>query len=382
MELTPWILSTVCYRIVVTTIPMASIIGAQASDRGYILGGFTSGGFAVGELFGALFLSRKIPHDHVAKWSRSASIVSAAVIILAGALVTFSAAFSVLAPVLVFLAGAFTAPLAGILRASAGQSSAGERVMALDNILNQLCWVVGPIVGVIGIHVLGTFSLFCMLAACLILLASLISSSLAPDFAYSSGSKTFPRLSRMIVPITSSFVIMAVAATFDTAIPIRLFESVRSDASTSWVLSALAASSVIGSALCLWRPETSLMSRIAGISTLGMSVGVGALTTVNSLTGMLLVAIFLGIFQAPAMVFRQILVTRTISPQQLPGAFSLLYAAGGLGYSLCASIVPIGNSMVGLSWTIGTLATTLTLLSVVILARSGGGVNSLIASDK
>ena len=370
MRVFAWTLATIFYRIVVTTVPMASIIGAQASGRGYVLGGLTSGGFAVGELIGALYLSRRVPATRVVAWVRGAAGVASLLSLLGGAAMVWSGQSAYLAPALLLLTGAATAPFAGILRAAAGQSRDSDKIMAFDNVLNQVCWVIGPIVGVFGVHGIGTFPLFCIFAACFLIVAGTISGSVPPDFEMTSGVQTFPPLSQVALPIASSFVIMCVSAAFDTAVPIRLFESVGTDADTSWVLAALAAASVVGSALCLWRPSTSAMWRTAGVSTLAMSVGLGALSRIESFTALLVLAACIGFFQAPAMVYRQILVTRTISPAQLPGAFSLLYAAGAFGYSVSAAAVPIGHSVFGLSWTIIAVSLVLSALGVSLLGRS------------
>ncbi|WP_218407115.1 MFS transporter [Corynebacterium sp. TAE3-ERU16] len=219
--------------------------------------------------------------------------------------------------------------------------------MSLDNVINQSSWVVGPVLGVAMVHTFGSMAAFLLLG--LFLGTSMITTpkAITANYHQSSGSKSKPDLRIVLNPIIASAVIMAVTASFDTLVPILLTEWTGTDVRTGWVLAALASSSVLISALLGIRAGWSGKESKSVFFTLLVIVLIGATGFAYSFPYLITIAVILGAFQAPAMIFRQQIIADRVPKSQQATAFSYLYAAGGIGYSLTAALTPtiskVGN---------------------------------------
>lgn len=345
---TAWLISTILTRLTVTSIPMVSIVGISASGGSFILGGITSGAYAIGESVGAIWLTPLLSHQKVKKRLRQGCAICALLLFGSGVLAVHGTPYNYSVPLLVFITGLISAPIPGILRSSISQSSSSpDRAMSLDNVINQSSWVVGPVLGVAMVHTFGSTAAFLLLG--LFLGTSMITTpkAITANYHQSSGSKSKPDLRIVLNPIIASAVIMAVTASFDTLVPILLTEWTGTDVRTGWVLAALASSSVLISALLGIRAGWSGKESKSVFFTLLVIVLIGATGFAYSFPSLITIAVILGAFQAPAMIFRQQIIADRVPKSQQATAFSYLYAAGGIGYSLTAALTPtiskVGN---------------------------------------
>ncbi|MBN9644425.1 MFS transporter [Corynebacterium sp. CCM 8862] len=336
-----WLVSTIFTRLTVTSIPMVSIVGIAAANGSFVLGGFTSGAYAIGESVGAIWLTPLLSRRNVKKRLFQGCAVCALLLFASGILAVNGAPYNFSVPLLVFITGLLSAPIPGVLRSSISQSSSSPaRAMSLDNAINQSSWVIGPVLGVAVVHSFGTLSAFFLLGIFLVIAMMTTPRAITNNYHQSSGTESTPDVRIVMNPIVASAVIMAVTASFDTLVPILLTEWSGTDVRTGWVLAALAGSSVLISALIGVKTRWSGKEKKSAFFTLLVVFLIGATGFTYSFPTLMAVAVVLGAFQAPAMIFRQQIIADKVPKNQQATAFSYLYAAGGIGYSLTAALTP------------------------------------------
>ncbi|QPK79222.1 MFS transporter [Corynebacterium lizhenjunii] len=336
-----WLLSTILTRLTVTSLPMVAIVGISAAGGSYILGGLSSGAYAIGESVGAIFLTPLLSEHKVKLRLMQGCALCAALLVMCGFLALGGMPYLVAIPLLVFLTGAISAPIPGVLRSSISQfSSNPDRAMSLDNVINQSSWVIGPVLGVAMVHGFGTTAGFCLLGAFLAISVITTPKAIAAGYEQSSGATAKPQLTLVIIPVVASAVIMAVTASFDTLVPILLTEWEGTDSRTGWVLAVLAGASVVVSALLGIKSHWKHKERNASAFTFLVVVVLGITGFTYSYPSLIALAAILGIAQAPAMIFRQQIIADKVPQSQQATAFSYLYAAGGIGYSITAGLTP------------------------------------------
>ncbi|KAB1504140.1 MFS transporter [Corynebacterium sp. 320] len=336
-----WLLSTILTRLTVTSLPMVSIVGISAAGGSYILGGVASGAYAIGESVGAIFLTPLFSQHKVKMRLMQGCALCASLLFLCSFLALGGTSYLAAIPFLVFLTGALSAPIPGVLRSSISQFSRNpDRAMSLDNVINQSSWVIGPVLGVAMVHSCGTTAGFCLLGAFLTMSMITTPKAIADGYEQSSGATAKPQFTLVIIPVVASAIIMAVTASFDTLVPILLTEWERTDSRAGWVLAVLAGASVVASALLGIKSRWKRKEHKASACTLLVVVVLGITGLTYSYSSLLVIAAILGIAQAPAMIFRQQIIADKVPKSQQATAFSYLYAAGGIGYSLTAGLTP------------------------------------------
>ncbi len=229
-------------------------------------------------------------------------------------------------------------------------TSSSQRILAIDNVVNQTCWVLGPILGVVLVHQTNTVIAYVSLALLLLGAAVVAPLAIPSNYRHESGEGGKASFRPIAVPVVASGVIMAVTASFDTLVPGLLTHWFGSDEKASFVLALLALGSVVASSVFgikkSWpRPEV-----LAMISTVFMIALLATVGSVQSYSILLGVAVLIGVVQAPSMVLRQVIVSDLVSHKRRASAFSLLYAAGGIGYSLAAAVTPWTADMLSARW--------------------------------
>lgn len=148
-----WAIATPLTRLVVTTIPMVAVVGTAAVGKSYAAGGLISGSYAAGEAAGAIWLTHKLKQVEIGRELRTICLVGAMLLLLAGVILWFIPSLWLGAAIAILVLGAISSPIPGVLRSSATQmTSSSQRILAIDNVVNQICWVLGPILGVVLVH--------------------------------------------------------------------------------------------------------------------------------------------------------------------------------------------------------------------------------------
>ncbi|MBG9331100.1 MFS transporter [Corynebacterium belfantii] len=336
-----WSILTVLTRLVVTTLPMVAVVGTAAIGKSYVAGGFISGGYAAGEAAGAIFLTHRLAQTSIKRQLRTICWASAVLLIAAGSILWLLPDLWVFSAVSILVLGFISSPIPGVLRSSATQcSNSSQRILAADNVINQTCWVLGPIIGVVIVHRLNTLISYASLALLMLLSSVLLSVAIPSSYRHQAGEEGRVDFRPIAVPIVASGVIMAVTAAFDTLTPSLLNQWFGSDEKTSFVLALLAFGSVLASAVFGIKKKWSRPKTLAMVSTLFMIALLGIVGRVPSYFSLLLIAALIGVVQAPSMVLRQVIVSNSVPDKRKAAAFSLLYAAGGVGYSVSAAVTP------------------------------------------
>lgn len=346
-----WAIATPMTRLVVTTIPMVAVVGTAAVGKSYAAGGLISGSYAAGEAAGAIWLTHKLKQVGIGRELRTICLVGAMLLLVAGAILWFIPSLWLGAALAILVLGAISSPIPGVLRSSATQmTSSSQRILAIDNVVNQTCWVLGPILGVVLVHQTNTVIAYVSLALLLLGAAVVAPLAIPSNYRHESGEGGKVSFRPIAVPVVASGVIMAVTASFDTLVPGLLTHWFGSDEKASFVLALLALGSVVASSVFgikkSWpRPEV-----LAMISTVFMIALLATVGSVQSYSILLGVAVLIGVIQAPSMVLRQVIVSDLVSHKRRASAFSLLYAAGGIGYSLAAAVTPWAADMLSARW--------------------------------
>ncbi|AEX79415.1 MFS transporter [Corynebacterium diphtheriae] len=336
-----WSILTVLTRLVVTTLPMVAVVGTAAVGKSYVAGGFISGGYAAGEAAGAIFLTHRLAQTSIKRQLRTICWASAVLLIAAGSILWLLPDLWVFSAVSILVLGFISSPIPGVLRSSATQcSTSSQRILAADNVINQTCWVLGPIIGVVIVHRLNTLISYASLALLMLLSSVLLSVAIPSSYRHQAGEEGRVDFRPIAVPIVASGVIMAVTAAFDTLTPSLLNQWFGSDEKTSFVLALLAFGSVLASAVFGIKKKWSRPKTLAMVSTLFMIALLGIVGSLPSYFSLLAIAALIGVVQAPSMVLRQVIVSNSVSDKRKAAAFSFLYAAGGVGYSVSAAVTP------------------------------------------
>lgn len=143
-----WALSTLCARLPVAMAPLALVLAGREAGGGYALGGLLVMAHTLGEAIAAPWTGRAADRraaPSVVAWCLGGEAVCFA----AGAVLTASRGPAALLLVAVALAGAIPSGTPGGLRAILTPlvgPAALPRALSLDSAINQLCWMVGPVI--------------------------------------------------------------------------------------------------------------------------------------------------------------------------------------------------------------------------------------------
>ena len=339
-----WIVATLGTRLAVTTVPLGAVLLAADRLDSYALGGLLAGGYAAGEALLAPWMGRRV-QDHPLRRELVVAVVGEAVVLLAALAVVLTApdqwwwAVAAMA-----LAGGIASGVPGALRtyvSTIGDDtpSGRDRALALDTMINQGCWLAGPALAAGLATLVSAAAPIALVAAGLLITVPAV---LAMDGRASAGTHAAThekiagrRLVRlMVVPITASALIMTMMAGLDVLLPALLADHGASAVLAGITLAALAAASIACSALYgsrEWPGSARLHSLLAIVAMSVLMVLTGLMPTV---TLALVAIVAVGVAEAPALLGRSIALTHDLPPAQWPVGFSLLYSAGGVGYTI------------------------------------------------
>ncbi|MGV9673972.1 MFS transporter [Nocardia sp. NPDC003482] len=373
-----WASATIGTRLAVTTVPLGSVLFAVAHTGSYAIGGLLAGGYAAGEAVLAPVMGRRVQSAPLRREVAAAVVAEAALIVVTVLLVALTSWWP-LAVLAMAGAGGVAAGVPGALRSYVSRVVGPEhrdRALSIDTMINQASWLTGPAFAAIAATALGTPAPLLIIAAVLVLalipVARLRDAPVRRDAAADAPHSARALALLLVVPILASATIMFVMAALDVLLPALLAERRAPTVLSGITLAVLAAVSIVCSGVYgarKWPGTASAHSQGAIVAMGVLMIVVGIATPLwISLT----VCVLIGAAQAPALIGRNIALTRDLPEAQWPVGFSLLYSAGGVGYTL-------GSTVAGQILEYGSVTTAfagLGALAVLVVAASSVPVRS------
>jgi MFS family permease len=389
-EMLAWALIALASKAPVAMTPLALVFLARAGSGGYTLGATLASVYVLGEVVGAPLLGARLAHRRM-RGQLSAGL-------LVGAVAFAALAFTRSAPAVVpvcfaFIAGAAPAACPGGIRSLLTRLVAEEdvpRALSAEAMLTQITWAAAPaLVTLLALQVNpgAPLALGAVLAAGAGFLLFLLPE---PHTEEKNGRPAGPMsrtlLSGWPVYITGAAA-MAMLATAELVLPALLEHR---GVAVGWagpLLACFALASAVGAfcyGLRTWPGNARVQSLLLLVVTAGC---VSVVALLPSLAGIALGLTAAGIFQAGVMVTRSLTLRERLPEHAQAAGYSVMYAVGGLGYSLTASLSAVALDLVGPPTAIlGGVAITLVLVVVSTLAerkpvRHGSGPAPAEASE-
>ncbi|MEV0223954.1 MFS transporter [Streptomyces sp. NPDC050704] len=376
-----WALVAFTSKAPVAMAPLALVFSSRQSPAGYSLGASLASAYVVGEVVGAPLLGSRL--------SRSRMKPQLSVGLLAGALAFGALPFvrSAPAPVLIglaFLAGAAPAASPGGIRAILTRLVTDEsvpRALSAETTLTQITWAAAPgLVVLLALQVHAGAPL--MLGALLAAAASILVLRLPEPPELESATSAVASMTRTLfsgwpVYLTSA-ASMAMLATAELVLPALLEERQVAVGWSAPLLAGFALASAAG-AVCYglrtWPGSVQAQSLVFLTAMAGCLVLVTVLPGMPGIAAGLLLA---GIFQSGVMVTRNLSLRERLPARAHAAAYSVMYAVGGLGYSLAASFSAMALNLASPSAAIlGGVAITVLITAVSAIAERNSVGNAI-----
>lgn len=342
-----WAGVTVATRLAVTVVPLASVLASHASTGSYAHGGLVAGAYAAGEGLLAPLMGRRFAQYPLRREVIGTVLAEALALgVLIWALDSGQLGVAILAS---FSAGGVASGLPGGLRSYVNVIAHRHRhtAVGLDSALNQTCWTLGPALA--STAVFAWFPAVPLVITIVgLLLAAVIARRLPTTIVVATSAEPgrgrwgwrphLPVLTRIWPSVATSALVMGLMAVLDITLPGTLSQFGSSPAWTGPVLAGLAGLNILASAGYGSRRWPGRPHRHAVIFTaiFAILLCTGGLSSHPAVLASLVITA--GAAQAPAMTGRNLAVGDDLPEQSWPFAFSVLYAAGGVGYSI-ASLV-------------------------------------------
>ncbi len=341
-ELLLWALVAIASKASVAMAPLALVFLSRQSPAGYTLGASLAATYVVGEVVGATLLGARLSRSGMRRQ------LSAELIVGALAFCALPLAASAPAPVLIglaFLAGAAPAACPGGIRAMLTRLVAEDavpRALRIETTLTQITWAAAPglvVLLALQVHAGAPLMVGALLAAAASTLLLRLREPSQPAAAQPAAAVPLPRtlLSGWPVYLTSA-ASMAMLATAELVLPALLEERQVAVGWSGPLLAGFALASAAGAfcyGLRIWPGCVRVQSLVF------LAVTAGCLFLVTVLPGMPGIAVGLlltGVFQSGVMVTRNLSLRERLPPHAHAAAYSVMYAVGGLGYSVAASL--------------------------------------------
>ncbi|MFE5858864.1 MFS transporter [Streptomyces sp. NPDC056500] len=373
-ELLLWGLLALLSKAPVAMAPLALVFLSRESPAGYTLGAGLASAYVVGEVVGAPLLGARLGRGAMRR-RLSAGLT-------AGALAFCALPFAIAAPTpvpigLAFLAGAAPAACPGGIRAMLTRLVAEDsvtRALSVETTLTQITWASAPplvVVLALRVHAGAPLVLGAILAATAAILLLRLPETEEPEPAERPTAPiTRTLLAGWSVYLTSA-ASMAMLATAELVLP-ALLETQRIAVGWSGPLLAGFALASAAGALCYgsrtWPGSLRAQSLVLLVLTAGCLVLITVLPGPMGIAFGLLLA---GVFQSGVMVTRNLSLRERLPAHAHVAAYSVMYAVGGLGYGLAASLsavaLELGSPSVAI---LGGVAITLLITAVSAMAES------------
>ncbi|MFI6038132.1 MFS transporter [Streptomyces sp. NPDC051315] len=337
---TAWYVAMGLIRTPVAMAPLALVFLGHSTGS-FSQGGLLAAAHALGEAVGAPFMGRGFDRKPFLGQLRFAllaeALAFAALAVLAGHTPT------ALLVVLAFTAGAVAAGVPGGMRAQLSSTTPEHlraTALGLESALNQAVWAAGPMLASLVATQLSprvALALMAAVSAAPLLMAGRIRHRTPAPREQDRAPAGTLSVVRMAWPtVLLAAAIMFLVGAMDVALPARL-ETTGQQLALTGVITGLFAVASIAAGLVYghrtW-PGT------PGSQTLALLPAMTAALTLCAVTGRLwgFFAAFLlgGLFYSPLMIIRNLALQHRLPENVWATGFSLLYAAGGLGYGAAA----------------------------------------------
>ncbi|TDC74626.1 MFS transporter [Streptomyces hainanensis] len=337
-ELLLWSVVSLASRIPVAMAPLAFVFLNREGPGGYTLGAGLAAVYVLGEVVGAALLGGRLGRGRMRRQLAVGLVVGAFAF---GALALARSAPSPLLIALAFLAGAAPAACPGGVRTMLTRLVPDDlvpRALSAEATLTQIVWAASPALVVflaLQVHPGAPLVLGALLAA----VAALLLGRL-PELPV-AGRAAIPMRRTLWaswpVHLTAAAA-MAMLATAELMLPALLEDR---GIAVSWsgpLLAGFALASAAG-AFCYglrgWPGSVRAQSLVLLVATAGCV----ALTTLPpALPGIAAALLLAGVFQAGVMVSRNLSLRERLPEHTHAAGYSVMYAAGAVGYSLTASL--------------------------------------------
>jgi MFS family permease len=341
----PWVGVTLATRLAVAVVPLGSVLASHASTGSYPQGGLVAGAYAAGEallapIMGHRFAQHPLRHEVIGTVLAEALALAVLIWALSGGHISVAALAS-------FTAGGVASGLPGGLRSYINVIAGRHRQAAVgfDSVLNQTCWTLGPALASTLAFAWFSTAPLVIITVGLILAVATTGQRLPAAIAEATPDEALPGrrlrphlhvLTQIWPSVATSALVMGLMAVLDITLPGTFSQLGASPAWTGPVLAGLAGVSILASAVYgsrRWpgRPHLQALIFTAFFTTL---LGAGSLSSHPAVLASFVIAA--GAAQAPAMTGRNLAVGDDLPQRSWPLAFSILYAAGGVGYSIAS----------------------------------------------
>ncbi|MFF0449610.1 MFS transporter [Streptomyces sp. NPDC004609] len=372
-ELLLWGLVAFASKAPVAMAPLALVFLNRESPAGYTLGAGLASAYVAGEVVGAPLLGTRLGRSRMRR--------QLSVGLMAGALAfcALPLAGTAPAPVLIglaFLAGAAPAACPGGIRAMLTRLVTDDsvpRALSAETTLTQITWAAAPaLVVLLALQVHAGAPL--MLGALLAATASILLLRLPEPRDPASAGRAAAPMTRTLVsgwPVyLTSAASMAMLATAELVLPALLEERQVAVGWSGPLLAGFALASAAG-ALCYglrtWPGSLRTQSLAFLVVTAG---GLLLITVLPGIPGIASGLLLAGVFQSGVMVTRNLSLREHLPQHAHAAAYSVMYAVGGLGYSLAASLSAVALDLASASAAIlGGVAITLLITAICAIAE-------------
>ncbi|MFE3830341.1 MFS transporter [Streptomyces sp. NPDC059092] len=382
---------TLVGRLPNATAPIAIVLLVRAGGGSYSLAGALAAVYGIGNAVGQPLLGRAVDLYGQPRIQLPAALVSALGAVL---LVVVGIDTPVLAYTAVAVAGLFTPPLEGGLRALwPGVLGAEERVhraYAMDAIAQEVMFTVGPLLvtllvalrspaaALLVINVIGVLG-----ALSVVLSEPSRAWRSAPREAHWLGALRSPGL----LALLGAFLFIGMALGSITVAGVAYADDHGRESVYGWLMAALGLGALVGGLVYGARrwtntPERQLLSITALLALcylpLTLTPGILAMTALSALAG---------VFLAPALACAFIVVDRHAPRGTVTEAFSWLVTTFGVGAALgtaaAGPAVELGGTSVsfGVAGAAGTAALLVLLATRRVLARPGGAPEDTVPTE-
>lgn len=368
-----WGLVALASKTPVAMAPLALVFLTRESPYGYTFGAILASVYVLGEVAGAPLLGTRLGRGRM---RRQLSLG-----LMAGALAFGALPLAVSAPPsvligLAFVAGVAPAACPGGIRAMLTRlvaDNAVPRALSAEAMLTQIVWAAAPglvVLLALQVHPGAPLMVVALLAATASVLLLRLPEPQEPASAGPPSGLAATLLTGWPVYLTSA-ASMSMLATAELVLPALLEER---RIAVGWAGPLLAGFALAGAAgafcygLRTWPGSVRTQSLVFLVVTSGC---LGLVTVLPGVTGIAVGLLLTGVFQAGVMIARTLSLRERLPQHAHAAAYSVMYAVGGVGYSLAASlsaaVLDLGNASVAI---LGGVTVTLLITAVSALAES------------
>lgn len=361
----PWAVATVGARLPIAMAPLALVLAAEAATGSYGFGGILVAAHTVGEIIGSPIMGRLADR-------RPSRLLLTAVLLAQGV------GFGVLAWA---LTGAFPQWCAVLLVAVVGVVAAGvpgalrsrltrmvperstQPALSIDSAINQVCWGAAPVI-VTAVAASAPTQVLVVVAAPAVAscLACLIIPSRPAEPRSPSSGPTITDTVRTLSDVLVGTILMRVALGVMAVAAVPAFTALNHPTVAGLALGAYAVATGIGAlALGSTRHPCVDPARRAHRTLVLLALALTpAVLFAHNVVGLVAVFVFVGLIEGPTVVALSVAVQQRTPPEVRATAFSVQYAALGVGFAL-------GSISLGPLLTVMSPAAAMTCIGFVIL---------------